>query len=315
MITQNDLLQLDIEQILDSYGLEFRINGSKNANFMCPFHNDRNPSCGMHIKTGLWKCFGCGLSGNLVQFVAEIEQVDKSIAEDKIRKIWIKKIPDIDSLQKNINDILLKGKETIQVDPRLPDWILNQYTKNWDYMYSRGFNDETLEYFNVLYDPKTKLQGFPVHDDKGKLVGITGRQTQPDIEPRYFPVMRFRKSNFLFNLHRIDISKPVIAVEGEINCIAMHQHGFSNTISFLGAGVSQKQLDIVRHVGIKELILFFDSDLAGQAGEKKIFTNLWIYTKIKSVDEHDGDPNTLSTNEVKKLVKNADYFVVDFATK
>lgn len=308
MITKFELTKIDILEVLDSYGLEYYVNGGKNANFCCPFHNDSTPSCGMHVESGLWKCFGCSLSGNLVTFVSELELVTKAEAEEKIRKIWVQKIPDIGSLQKNINDILSKGKKTIQEDPRFPEWILSKYTKNWDYMLSRGFTKETLEYFGVVYDPQMKLQGFPVHDNKGKLVGVTGRQTQQGVEPRYFPLMRFRKSNFLFNLHRIDLSKPVIAVEGEINCMSMHQHGYHNTIAFLGAGISEKQISVAKNAGIKELTIFFDSDQAGEKGAKKLFTNLWLQVKLKTVEEHIGDPNDMDTNTVKNIVDNAYYF-------
>lgn len=309
MLKPIDLQKLNIEEILDSYGLKYTVNGQHNANFSCPFHNDSNPSCGIHVETGMWKCFGCGLSGNLVMFVAEIEHITNKEAEEKIRKVWINKIPDIGSLQKVVNDILDKGKNTVQVDPRFPDWILNKYTKDWTYLKGRGFTDETLEHFNIVYEPEMKLQGIPVRDEVGKLVGINGRNTQGQ-EPRYFPVMRFRKSNFLFNLFAIDKTKPVIAVEGELNCMAMWQKGFKNTIAFMGAGVSEHQINVAKYSGIQELILFFDTDHAGKIGTMKVWRDLWPYMKIKDVADHEGDPVEMSETTIKTIVDNASFISI-----
>lgn len=300
------MYKLSIEDILDYYGLEYDITAARNANFKCPFHRDTNPSCGMHVNTGLWKCFGCAMQGNLVSFVAEIESISRDEAEQRIRKTWIDKNADLENIQEIVNKILDGNKDNVQVDPRLPDWVLMQYSKNWDYMKSRGFNEETLEYFEVMYEPKYKLQAFPVRDDEGKLVGITGRQTQPNAEPRYYPVLRFRKSNFLYNFHRVDVSKSVIAVEGEINCMAMHQHGFTNTIAFLGAGISEEQINKVARSGIKELIMFFDTDEAGQKGMLKIWQKLWLQMKITVVPDHEGDPADMDTSTAKSLVDSAE---------
>ncbi len=38
----------------------------------CPFHDDRNPSFTANRKTGLWRCFGCGLTGNAAQFAKRV---------------------------------------------------------------------------------------------------------------------------------------------------------------------------------------------------------------------------------------------------
>lgn len=310
MITRKDVDKLSIEEILTYYGLDFNITSIGNANFCCPFHGDTNPSCGMHTETGLWKCFGCGEAGNLTRFVADMEDLTLAEAENKIRERWIEKVPEISTLRETVKNILEDKKESQIPDTTYPEWILSKFTKNWDYMHGRGFTDEVLEHFNVVYDPSTKLQGFPCYDINGKLVGITGRNTLP-IEPRYFPIIRFSKSHILYNLHRIDPSKPVIAVEGEINCIAMHQHGYPNTIAFLGAGVSFDQLTILKNTEVKELIIFFDTDKAGEHGAKRIFKELWRYMKIKTVPDHEGDPASLDRSSVEQLVEQSDYFSIE----
>ena len=39
----------------------------------CPFHNEKTPSFTVSPTKGIYKCFGCGKGGNVVNFVMEIE--------------------------------------------------------------------------------------------------------------------------------------------------------------------------------------------------------------------------------------------------
>lgn len=42
---------------------------------LCPFHNERTPSFTVSPTKGIFKCFGCGKSGNVVNFVMELESL------------------------------------------------------------------------------------------------------------------------------------------------------------------------------------------------------------------------------------------------
>ena len=43
---------------------------------LCPFHNEKTPSFTVSPAKGIYKCFGCGRGGNVVNFVMEHEQTD-----------------------------------------------------------------------------------------------------------------------------------------------------------------------------------------------------------------------------------------------
>jgi len=40
---------------------------------LCPFHKERTPSFNVNTRTQAYKCFGCGVSGDVITFVREIE--------------------------------------------------------------------------------------------------------------------------------------------------------------------------------------------------------------------------------------------------
>ncbi len=307
MITNVELDKLDVTEVLDDCGINYSITG-QNAMFCCPFHGETNPSCGMNIETGLWGCFACEEKGNVISFVAKFDNTSNEIAEAKIRKNFINHNIDPNSIESVVNKILEnKCDNTKANNIVIPEWTLGQYTKNYDYMYSRGFTKETLDYFKVVYNETNKYQGFPVYNTEGGLVGISGRNTLNQ-EPRYLPLIRFQKAQVVFNLHKVDVSKPVIIVEGEINCIAMYQHGYKNTIAVLGASVAHDQIEILKNSDIKELIIFFDTDPAGEKGTNKLISELWKYMKIKVVEDHISDPAEMKDDVVDTLIANAKYF-------
>ncbi len=52
--------------------------GGKNHMGLCPFHSDsKSPSLSVSEDKGLYHCFGCGASGNVITFISEIEGISR----------------------------------------------------------------------------------------------------------------------------------------------------------------------------------------------------------------------------------------------
>ena len=47
----------------------------------CPFHHERTPSFAVNQAEQFYHCFGCGVSGDVIKFVREIENTDFIFAE------------------------------------------------------------------------------------------------------------------------------------------------------------------------------------------------------------------------------------------
>jgi len=65
-------------QMAKSYPIS-RILGSKKF-VLCPLHKDDVPSLSINQQKNLWRCFGCGRSGNVIQLVMETEGISFTTA-------------------------------------------------------------------------------------------------------------------------------------------------------------------------------------------------------------------------------------------
>ena len=43
---------------------------------LCPFHPEKSPSFSVNAEKGVYHCFGCGVGGDVIKFVREIEHLD-----------------------------------------------------------------------------------------------------------------------------------------------------------------------------------------------------------------------------------------------
>lgn len=57
------------KEVLDRYIGQNNSHFYNKDKYMCPFHADKNPSISINSRTGKWKCFGCGVGGDGLDFV------------------------------------------------------------------------------------------------------------------------------------------------------------------------------------------------------------------------------------------------------
>lgn len=67
-----------LRQAAENYGLELRRNGMT----CCPFHEDRHPS--LKLNEDYFFCFGCGASGDVIDFTARLFGISLKDAAEKL---------------------------------------------------------------------------------------------------------------------------------------------------------------------------------------------------------------------------------------
>lgn len=259
--------KLKFEDVLRHYGVEIKRKGAQH-NGACPLpgHGGTRdkPVFSANLERGIFQCFGCRASGNLLEFAGLMEGANLSSGLE-LRKVAVKLR---DKLVARETESPKPVQTEIPVEPKKQSVLVNApldfELKGLDpahsYLARRGFTTETMAYFGVGYCSRGLLAdrvAIPLHDPAGKLIGYAGRavnETEVTIDnPRYvFPeererqgvVLKFDKGLFLYNGHRIAVPCADLAiVEGFPSVWWLHQHGIRSAVATMGTTCSQEQIE------------------------------------------------------------------------
>ncbi len=159
--------------------------------------------------------------------------------------------------------------------------------EGWDglltFMRSQKVTDDALvaaglavqrENRSGVYDRFRGRLLFPIRDLQGRVVAFGGRGFG-DEQPKYLnspETPLYTKGNLLY---AADIARPTIQtknrallVEGYVDCLMAHQHGFTETVAALGTSFTAAQLALLRRY-CDEVVTFFDADAAGQKAAER----------------------------------------------
>jgi DNA primase len=67
---------LDYPAFYGQHVQRLQSKGNGQALGLCPFHDDKNPSLSVNLDSGLFRCFGCGKSGDAFSFYQEVTGAD-----------------------------------------------------------------------------------------------------------------------------------------------------------------------------------------------------------------------------------------------
>ena len=115
---------------------------------------------------------------------------------------------------------------------------------------------------------------FPIADTQGRVIAFGGRGLAGE-EPKYLnspETPLYQKGQTLYSLHRarerMTETRRALLVEGYVDCLMAHQHGFGEAVAVLGTALTPQQLGLLRRYA-DEAILFFDADRAGQEAARR----------------------------------------------
>ena len=164
MITSNTIQQITNRiDIIDVVG-EFVKLKKRGTNFIgnCPFHNEKSPSFTVSPAKEIYKCFGCGKSGNTITFLMEHE---KYSYVESLRWLAARYNIEIEETESSPAQKLAQqvADSLYAINNFAMDFFAKQY---WDteagesiaqsYMQHRGFLKPIVEKFKIGYNPSDK---------------------------------------------------------------------------------------------------------------------------------------------------------------
>jgi DNA primase len=164
VITQNTIQQiLSRIDIVDVVG-EFVKLKKRGASYLglCPFHNEKTPSFTVSPSKEIYKCFGCGKSGNSISFVMEHE---KYSYVDALK--WLAKKYNVE-----IEETFATDEQRQQQQSAESLYIINTFAQQFfsrmlfetdegqdiglSYLKERGFREDIIKKFQLGYSPEQR---------------------------------------------------------------------------------------------------------------------------------------------------------------
>ena len=121
-----------------------------------------------------------------------------------------------------------------------------------------------------IYDRFRRRIMFPLSDPRGRVLGFGARALGADQQPKYLNSPDgdiFHKGEMVYGAHLARVAAAradeVIAVEGYMDVLALHQAGMQNVVCIMGTSMTDRQVGELAKLG-KTVLLALDADSAGQ---------------------------------------------------
>jgi len=218
--------QIEIISLIEQY-IKLKRTGT-NAVGLCPFHQEKTPSFNVSNDKGIYTCFGCGKTGDVIQFI--MEHQNKSYYQ-AITFLADKYNIELD-LKKKVYD------RPVERLTKLSETTIKYFEK-------RGISNNTLLRFNVTesleWMPKAQKEVTAIcfnYYRNEELINIKYRAKDKDFK------LAKNAELIFYNIDAIKDTTTAIIVEGEIDALTLYECGHYNVVSVPnGAGNNLQYLD------------------------------------------------------------------------
>ncbi len=295
----------------------------------CPLRwkHPSGPSMAFAVSTDLkkkshCKCFGCGYSGELTDLLMDIQYALKKHKDyEHFFKLHLasplvaSEFEDMELTMQDVPTFEAKPRGVQTVFPT--QWLASfkpilKFPDAVEYCASRNVLQATLVDLDVRYDPVQERVCFPFRNFNGEIMGLQGRyigagkvkDDKHDIgHLRYFQYGYQGKRNMhvWMGENTVDLSKPVVLVEGPFDYARVYQH-YPNVLASFTAGLAMTKIRRVAEA--TRIITFYDHGTGGdsaRASIRKYLTGMPIVDLIPSAKE--GDPGAMSPQRIDALLK------------
>jgi len=138
----------DLLTLVEEAGIVLKREGNNISRGLCPLHDDKKPSFTFFHNTDSWFCFVCGIGGDAIRLVAEMEHIP--YAEAKKRLVGTEQ----EQLQENLNildslDVNIAESYNLQLNltlrPKFRDLLYKYPDRQHDILMAMKALDEELK--------------------------------------------------------------------------------------------------------------------------------------------------------------------------
>jgi DNA primase len=302
---QELLNRVDIVDVVDK-SVPLKKAGA-NYSACCPFHNEKSPSFTVSPSKQFYHCFGCGAHGTAIGFLIEYTGLSFVEAIQELAKSVGLLVPqETRDIERPVQKSVVSLQECLQQAANFYKAELKKSPRAIDYLKARGLSGQIAAQFQIGYAPAgwqnlqsifpmyeneslstaglvvTNEQGkrydrfrdriiFPIHNQKGEVIGFGGRVINPEDTPKYYnspETPLFQKGHELYGLfiarRAIRDAGRALVVEGYMDVVALAQYGINYAVAALGTATTPFHITkLMRQTD--EIVFSFDGDNAGRS--------------------------------------------------
>lgn len=250
----------DIVSVVGSY-LELRQRGTNHI-ARCPFHGEKTPSFNVNQNRQIYKCFGCGESGDVIKFVQMYESCTFMEALEILAKRAGLKMPETAAQKRDKSFDEKKKKRDVYLEICKTTAVF--YYKIFhsergkiarEYMQKRGFTAETLKKFGIGFSP-----------DMYSLVQFLESKNFSREDCLKCGVLQAKGNGTVFDALAGRIIVPIFNISGKV-------------IAFGGRGIDEKTIAYGKYKNTQDTPLFNKSE------------NLFAMNLVKEQKQQSSLPN------------------------
>ena len=246
----------------------------ENNRASCPFHEDDTPSFIWNPRTKYFKCFGCSRVYSILDYLVDVKGSYKEAVNELFKMAHM--------------EYDLYNYKPFDAD-RI-DWFKNYVYPHPEkepteehvikYLHNRGISKETIEYAGVKEDKYGNV-AFEHRDLDGKLLCTKYHVSHKlkDGEKKFWWQKDSSHVPILYNVMKLDYTKPLLIVEGHWDCLACIEAGYTNVCSIPDGANNPQWIEFNYDFleNFDSIILWFDNDEAGKSGIQKTLSRIGEY--------------------------------------
>jgi len=302
--------KLSIQAVLAHYNIKLDHHNQIN----CPFHKDDNPSLRIYPETNTYHCFGCGKTGDAIQFIQDKESLTKHEAIEKAKTLTgvpqVTKIPKPTqtgsvkaALKEDFSVLYAQLQESLRRSPKAKGYLKERGLENLKEVgYNSGTNWKKLKQCIV----------FPLKDKSGNITSLYGRRIIESPAGRNGHNLEYGKHYYsenrkgLYPAYPNENTETLIITEAIIDAATLLQipavtpgnvllSGVEGGVEVLSAfgtnGLTSEHKAAIKGLNnLNEIIFFFDGDQAGKESVAKYAGELKkLNCKITTVPTPEGE--------------------------
>ena len=269
-------IQVDIQSFLMEFEWERAKWTEDRLIAASPFRDDNHPSFFVNFNNdfaGTWGDSGSGESGNFIELVSRLYETDYETAFEMLKERYWTRPYEAPAISVKLS--VKKDKSIFDIPPH----------NTSKYLLGRGISEETQKLYRTSEDESKVC--LPYINGMGLATALKYRRT--DNKDFFYVAGNNHLKNMLFGYHMIYEKLPntLVICEAEIDAMTAYEMGFMG-ISLGAANLIERQVDLIKKVDVKNIIIGTDNDEKGNLAAKSIDDAFWKTHKLFRYDMPSG---------------------------